>query len=171
VSEEHSNRLDTICKAFDSRLVWHTARANLGANLNFAYSQCQSDLRFYYQDDWELTRPLDLAVDSTALESHTDWAMVRYYVKHARCDSGTPWAEVDLTSNWPYGDNPLLAHRRWLEKAGRFFEGGDAAKHELGMISQLRKSGLRISAPRAVADDGSFYFRHIGEVSAFTEKR
>ena len=182
MTDEEWGALSAVCGTFPvSRIIRHPEPANLGAHLNFAFALCKNVVRMYVQDDWVLRRPLDISEGVKLLQRNRHVAMVRYYTVHAKFSAADVdgWPEIDLRGFGPYGDNPLLAHRRWLKKTGWFKEGGDPGFHEVQMGSQLRNSGLKAVAPIEVADHarsgatriGDYYFRHIGNISAFDEKR
>ena len=178
VPDDLRRRLTAICDRYSSLLVWRPGQPNLGAHLNFAYRQCLHDLRLYIQDDWELHRPLDIGRSAELLSVvYNRIAAVRFYVAHTQWTDryetyeSDVWRLVDKTGPWPIADNPVLSHRHWLELTGGFAEGGDAGCHEVRMISQLRDCLLEVLAPTEVAEQGDYYFLHIGDVSAFKEKR
>ena len=171
--------LIAMCEAFGAELFWRPGKPNLGDHLNFAFSKCKSDLRMYVQDDWVLTRPLNIGPGADLLESDETVAMVRYFTARATVFKTTDeWSEIAYRRPAPYGDNPALSHRRWFEKAGPFQVGNTPGFHEVKMGTQLRKSGLRLVAPWKVMNHaregkrrGDYYFGHIGDISAFMEKR
>jgi len=179
VSAEHEgvddwaqDELANLCAEFDAQLIWHADKANLGAHLNFAFAQCPDDIRLYVQDDWELCRALDLNAAAAILETQQSIAVVRFWVAHTKfAFPNGRWATVDKRGPWPIADNPHLSHRRWLETTGPYQEWGDAGWHENMMANQFAKCALNAIAPVEVVENPDYYFRHIGKVSAFKEKR
>lgn len=172
--------LTEFCNDRGARLIWHKGEPNLGSHLNFAFGECPSDLRFYVQDDWLLKVPIDIGPGADLLESDADIAMVRYYASHCRfADMDDQWSTTVYGTPSPYGDNPLLAHRRWLDKVGEFKIGNTPGHHEVKMGTQLKNSGLKVAVPRELAEfaktqfktKGNLYFEHIGDTSAFRTKR
>jgi hypothetical protein len=177
-------QMSAMCDELEAPLTWHSGKANLGAHLNSLFNLIPDDIWFYCQDDYELVRPLNLGPGIELLESDPSVAMIRYYTIYATFRGTGQWREVDQTDrfgNWSYGDNPFLAHSRWLRVCGRYVEGGDCGVHETTMISQIRDSGLRILVPAGMdrpneMPEANYYFHHIGSpvvggVSAFEEKR
>jgi hypothetical protein len=179
------SELTRLCGDLGVPLVWRPGKANLGAHLNFLFDLVSENIWFYCQDDYALVRPLDLEPGIRLLESDSTVAMVRYYTIYATFGGGDgEWRTINLPheqSPWPYGDNPLLAHRRWIDTAGRYVEGGDCGVHETTMIGQIRQSGLRLVVPAEMDppneyQEANYYFEHIGSprvggISAFEEKR
>ena len=166
--------LEAICAEHRTRLVFRPqdAPANLGAMLNFAYAQCRNEIVLYVQDDWRLVRPLDLSPGAEILDREVQLAMVRYYVAFTTfVGEENGWSLINNSGEYPVADNPALVHKRFLRLTGGYRENGDPGHHEIAMINDFRRSGLKAVAPKEVAENRHHFFIHIGDVSAFPSKR
>ena len=123
------------------------------------------------QDDWLLLRDLDLSPGVEFIEQGGA-DLLRY--SFPDCDSMRPtfledpdgWPRVDLAGLWPYGDDPHLRRRDFMDHWGWYFEGGGHGTASATLMRDLIAGEANI----AVADRSS-YFRHIGDVTAVIDDR
>lgn len=160
------NRLEDFCGRYGIELAWHEGRANLGANMNAALRLGSSPTVLLVQDDWLLLRDLDLSpgvefMDAGGAEllrySFPDNDLMRPTF-HGHEDG---WLRIDLRGRWPYGDDPHLRRRDFVETYGWYLEGGGHGTASATLMRTL----MLLCADIAVADRSS-YFRHFGDVTA-----
>lgn len=158
--------LSAFCAAAGMPLHWQTAPASLPRLLNRMHASAPGDLRFYCQDDWLLTAPIDLEPAADYLLEHADCAGVRFWANTRYFGPEGPWLDVDRGADWAYGDNPALWHRRFFQIYGPFEEAGDFGTHEARMTERTRGGPLKILAAPEMATNASHFFQHIGNVSS-----
>lgn len=164
--------LTSTCARLGLPLVWRDGPANLPGHLNdlFARAFAETSCVLYVQDDWELMRALPLAGSAWHLQETPDLAGIRFWVgPGVRYQAATVpgMREINLTSDWSYGDNPALWHRRFFERCGPFRTNGDFGTHEHEISWKLAgSSGLRVWTPLETSVYGDHWFRHIGAVTS-----
>jgi len=161
----HGQELEALCEEYGVVLKWRHAKANLGANMNSAMAMGSGEYVYLQQDDWCLKHPLDLSPGADLLGRHPRIDFVRYNWPDAEEMRPTfigkveGWRMIDPKGNWPYGDDPHLRRRAFMEKWGWYFEGGlhgSASGHLMEQIAQ--QNGLGVVADK-------LYYGHLGYVS------
>ncbi len=166
----YGGKLVAACNAYGVELAWRHEAANLGANMNAALRLGSSDTVLLVQDDWRLLEPLDLSPGIEFMEgggadllrySYPDEDQMRpTFVPH---EDG--WRRIVLTDRWPYGDDPHLRRRSFMDRWGHYFEGGSHGTASATMMRTLVDGGADIAA----AD--RCYFRHFGDVTAVLDDK
>ncbi len=166
----HGEELSALCVAFGVELQWRNAPANLGANMNAAMRVDQrdypGDFILLQQDDWLLRYPLDLSPGADLLENHSPLDIVRYCWPDS--DRMRPtyngeldgWRTIDPKGKWPYGDDPHLRRRDFMDKWKWYLEGGGHGSASGDLMKLMAKR----NALSVVAD--KVYYAHHGRVSA-----
>jgi hypothetical protein len=155
-----------LCREYDVELEWRGPNANLGANMNAAMRMGAGRFVYLQQDDWRLEKPLDLAKGAALLVKHDTLDIVRYswpQAPHmAPSFRGTVdgWPKIDVTGNWPYGDDPHLRRRDFMARWGWYFDKGPHGSASGTLMGNLVKGKADI----VVAD--KCYYHHFGYVSA-----
>lgn len=155
----------------------HTERLGYGATANKAIHAAEqvSRLLLFLEDDWELTRDLDLYPYAALLMESTEIGMVR--LGNLNLDiRGRTWAhggvvywkldrEPHIEGTPVFTGHPSLRHRRYREAYGPYPEGLIPGDTELAYAYQFRQGSP--DAPGIVwpADyPPTSYFGHIGEI-------
>lgn len=160
-----------------SLLGWHSERRGYGATANAAIAAAEqaSALLFFLEDDWELTRPLDLYPYAALLMETSEVGMVR--LGNLNLDiRGRTWAhggqvywkldrEPHIEGTPVFTGHPSLRHRRYREAYGSYPEGLIPGDTELAYAYQFRLGSPDAPAIVWPADypPGGF-FGHIGAV-------
>jgi hypothetical protein len=168
------DELEGACKAYGLPLRWRAGPACLPAHINELFRDAfrLSDILFYVQDDYELTRAVPLNGFVRVLRQTRNLAGVRLWANTAyRGEAPVPgFADINTAANWSYADNPALWHIRWWERCGPFDTAldmaGHFASHEHTGSDALARSGMACWAPAEVRRNPSFYFDHIGKVTS-----
>ena len=156
----------------------HTEKLGYGASANKAWRAAleRSAFSLWLEDDWELSRDLDLTPYVRLLAQHDDVGMVR--LGHLAIDldcrtvgyDGVHYLNILPTTNYQFSGNPSLRHRRFWEAFGEYPEGLNPGNTEIAYDAQIRNVGLNTNAPRIVwpVDLGGWgVFAHIGEVKSY----
>jgi hypothetical protein len=163
--------LEKFCLDNDIHLVWRHAPANLGANMNAALALCSAPTIHLQQDDWLLLKPLDLSPGADFLVAHPETDLLRYSwpdndaMRPTFMDDPSGWRRIDVTGRWPYGDDPHLRPRGFMDKWGWYLEGG---VHGTASATLMRKL-VQGKADIRVADQ--CYYVHGGPVSSVINDR
>jgi hypothetical protein len=109
---------------------------------------------------------LDLSPGAALLARHKKLDIVRYSWPvapgmHPTCDGDVEgWRKVDVKGPWPYGDDPHLRRRDFMDKWGWYYDGGKHGTASGGLMGTLVKRRGQI----VLAD--KVYYQHIGYASA-----
>lgn len=157
------DQLIGFCEHNHIPLSWHQGPASLGAGMNAALRCATADLIMLAQDDYELLYPLDLSPGARLLTKHNKVDLIRYsYPAELGCRFDGEidgWRRFDLHAPWPYGDEPHLRRRDFMQRHGWYTENiGHVAEGD--MLWRLVKHQATILA----ADKP--YFGNFGAVSA-----
>lgn len=157
----------------------HSERRGYGGNINAAIQETErvSDLVFPLEDDWELTRPLDLYPYAALLMEREDIGMVRLGYLNAGIKGGCMGHGASLywkldhqpVEDWQcvFTGHPSLRHRRYRAAYGDYPEGLGPGDTELAYAYQYRiGSGPAIVWPADYPSQG--LFAHIGTVKTET---
>lgn len=159
----HGDELVELCRAESISLSFRDGPPGLGENMNAALRLCTADLILLVQDDRPAIKPLDLKDGADYLLAHRDVDLVRYAWPHGRCKlyiHPDGWRRFDMRGHWPYGDEPHLRRRDFMDRWGWYREEVRFGASEGIMLHHLAKGGAMIVA----ADD--IYFGHLGFVEA-----
>ena len=164
--------LEDECHKRSLPLIWRFGPADIGAHLNAIWRTSDADMLLLIQDDWVLTRPLDLGpvADLLLRDFIKPLGGVRFVANTQY--SGKQWCISGFTlvinnANWSYGDNPALWHRRFYDTLGPFSEGEKLfGMHECKMSEKLAASDLRVLVPNEVVANAAHWFKHIGDVTS-----
>lgn len=153
------DELREFCRVQAVALRFRGGKPGLGENMNAALRMGQSDFVLLVQDDRPLLKGLDLrpAVDFLACHPHVD--MVRFAWPPGRVrlvQNPDGWRRFDLHGGWPYGDEPHLRRRSFMDRWGWYQENVRFGAAEGIMLHHLVRGGATIVA----ADD--IYFGHSG---------
>lgn len=160
------DELEQVCRRHNIQLAWRDGPANLGANMNAALRLGGSPTVLLVQDDWLLLRELDLSPGVDFMEagsadllrySFPDWDVMRPTMRAGPDD----WLRIDVRGRWPYGDDPHLRRRDFMDRWDWYLEGGGHGSASATLMRQLVAGRADI----AVAAETS-YFRHFGDVTA-----
>lgn len=162
----HGDELEKLCEHYGIVLDWRQGPANLGANMNAAMKMGTGDFIYLQQDDWLLREPFDLSPGADLLEKYYQLDIVRY--SWPDDDAMRPtfngtldgWRTIDPKGKWPYGDDPHLRRRDFMERWCWYKEGGGHGSAS-GSVMKAMAAGGAISV---VAD--KVYYEHHGRVSA-----
>lgn len=163
------DELKELCDSWCTSIHWRTLAANLGGNMNAAMAMGSGEFVFLQQDDWVLQHPLDLSPGADLLRRHPEIDIVRYNWPTAPGMEPTfsgdieGWRLIDVQGKWPYGDDPHLRRRDFMDKWGWYYDKG---KHGTASGALMRKLVLG-NAKIVVADKP--YYKHIGYVSAVVD--
>jgi hypothetical protein len=128
--------------------------------MNAALRMCSGDFILLVQDDRPLLKPLDLAEGVEYMHKNPAVDLVRY-----SWPGGTRvrlmmhpdmWRRFDLHGGWPYGDDPHLRRRSFMEKWGEYREGIRHGGSEGIMLHHLKDGNAVIVAADQI------YFGHSG---------
>jgi hypothetical protein len=162
--------LTAYCRGAGIPLAWKVTPPSLPKLLNEMHGGVASDLRFCMQDDWLLTKPLNLEAAANFLLLSEDVGGIRFWANTQYDGQIGPYLNVDRRAAWSYGDNPALWHRRFFDACGPFEEAGEFGTHEALMCKKAAEVDLKILAAAEMAQDASFYFRHIGDISSLPKE-
>jgi hypothetical protein len=162
----HGDELEELCEHYGVVLQWRGEPANLGANMNAAMRMGNGEFIYLQQDDWLLREPLDLSPGADLLEKYNQLDIVRYCWPDS--DRMRPtyngeldgWRTIDPKGKWPYGDDPHLRRRDFMDRWRWYKEGGGHGSAS-GSVMEMMAAGGALSV---VAD--KVYYAHHGRVSA-----
>ena len=174
--KDHLLKIETenYCKDNNIEFYYKPGNPNLGSNLNFGLGKCDSDFIFYLQDDWILTRQINLDEDIDCLKNHCDIYVLRYYFVHVRPFNEYINKELKIKLLDPesgfyyYGDNPHLKKAEYHKLTGPYYDKGNCAECENNMAD--RAARLSDKYKISVKEDNN-YFQHIGTKSSMFEKQ
>lgn len=158
--------LINLCADNNVDLSWRRPPANLGANMNAAMRMGHGPFIFLQQDDWRLDMPLDLTPGATLLGDHPELDIVRYSWPQQERMAPTlrstvdGWRKIDVRGRWPYGDDPHLRRRDFMDRWGWYYDQGPHGSASGTLMRKLVDG----SAVIVVAEN--CYYRHFGYVSA-----
>lgn len=155
----------------------HSERRGYGGNANAAWDMADSALTFWLEDDFVLSRPLDLTPHAYALMDDDRLGMVRLgYIDPERLEPPQMFAgrlyhtlprEWPDTSFYTFTGHPSLRHARYRHAYGDYPEGLTPGDTELAYAFQYRTGeGPLIVWPADYPTSG--LFGHIGEVKTET---
>jgi len=150
-------------------LEWRPGKANLGANMNAAMRMGEGDFVYLQQDDWCLTDHLDLSDAADLLDEHRDLDLVRFnWPTDPRMlptfeGDVNGWPKIDVTGRWPYGDDPHLRRRDFMDKWRWYYDKGAHGTASADLMQALVRGNAHI----VVSDKP--YFQHVGYVSAVVD--
>jgi hypothetical protein len=161
-------------------LGWHSEKYSCGKNWNVAIRQsfAAADIFLRLEDDFELTRDIDLGSYVDILQHRENVGMIRMSNMPVGCDltsvgyDGRIYLNVLKSSEMCYSGNPGLVHRRFVDAYGFFMEhrGFPPGDYEVDMNYQVfNKPGPEIWWPVEMGEWGSF--GHIGSVPSVPEVR
>lgn len=162
----HGDELVALCTQFNVYLEWHGEPANLGANMNAAMRLGVGEFVYLQQDDWLLRYPLDLSPGADLLEKHNQLDIVRYCwpdndrMRPTYNGELEGWRTIAPKGKWPYGDDPHLRRRDFMQKWRWYLEGGGHGSASASVMKMMAQGG----ALSVVAD--KVYYQHHGYVSA-----
>ncbi len=168
--EWYGDDLEELCREYHVELQWRDGPANLGANMNAAMRMGDGDLILLQQDDWCPRKRLDLSLGAhtliTPLGQRTDVDIVRYSWPEAPNmlptfgDLWDGWRRLDPAGKWPYGDDPHIRRRDFMDKWKWYYEGGKHGTASADLMGTLARGRALI-----LVDHVNSY-RHIGYASA-----
>jgi hypothetical protein len=167
--EWRGDDLEALCDQYAIELKWRIGPANLGANMNATMAMGSGELVYLQQDDWVLQERLDLSAGGRLLLDNPDVDIVRYNwptapgMEPTFCGDIKGWRLIDVQGPWPYGDDPHLRRRNFMDMWGWYYDKG---KHGTASSALMRKLVLG-NAKIVVADKP--YYKHIGYVSAVVD--
>lgn len=164
-------------------------------NFNHAYSQVKDDFVLLIEDDYVLTRDIDISPLVALMLAHTGIGLVRLdgiaghkavchvaetdisdYMPHYRQGIGLPgklnYFLMDNSSRelWLYSNRPHIKHRRFHEFYGLYPEGLKLGATEESMAHIVKDKMTLEGAPAiAVPFDANSYFDHIGKSYQWSE--
>ena len=158
------DQLAAICQSAGIGLEWRNSTADLGANMNAALRMGSAPYQLLVQDDFKLVESLDLTDGIVFLESHADFAAVRYHygLNTTRfTEEIDGFRVVDMTGPWPFSDSCQLRRRTFSSQYGEYLESSEShpvvhGGSESRMCGVLRDSGAKVAASRKPV------FKHIG---------
>jgi hypothetical protein len=174
-----SSHLDAVLNAVGPLTGFHSERRGYGANANAAWDAASDigALTFWLEDDWALTRPLDLYAYAALLMEREDIGMVRlgYLNTGIRGQSiahngALYWSlEHQPIEDWQivFTGHPSLRHTRYRAAYGDYPTGLVPGDTELMYAYQYRtQSGPAIVWPADYPPGGMF--GHIGAIKTET---
>jgi len=162
--------LAAFCESEGIRLLYRPegASASTGANHNAAMRAGTGDVVLLQQDDWLLTEPLDISDGVDLLLDDSTVDIVRYSFPNNDRQRPTfypwrdGWRKLDLAGRWPYGDDPHLRRRDFMDKWGWYKE-GKHGQQSSDLMGRLIAGNATIVASR------KSYFVHYGKVTAVVD--
>lgn len=169
-----------------------------GVNANNALRKCEHDITFFIEDDYILTRPVDLSPYVALLLENTVVGLVRMDGIAGHLGLSCQTAETNVSAYCPqwrqgiaypgklhywlldrkstqfnmYSNRPHLKHRRFHEAYGEYHEGFKLGLTET-KFAHIVKDKMRDDADSvpaiAAPFDANCYFDHIGESFQLTE--
>ena len=177
-SSWHGDELEALCKSHGITLAWRDARANLGANMNAAMRMGSGEFVYLQQDDWLLRYPLDISPGANLLTRHLELDMVRYSwpdgddMRPTFVDGPEGWRKIDPKGKWPYGDDPHLRRRDFMDQWGWYREGGGHGTASSGLMKTMARGSARIvAADRAYYEHHGFVSAVLGDVRSGANRR
>jgi len=175
-SKDHilKNETEIFCKDNNIEFYYKPGNPNLGSNLNFGLSKCDSDFIFYLQDDWKLNRQINLDDDIDFLKRHNDIYVLRYWfclIKpfDSYIDENLKIKLLDPKTGFYYcADNPHLKKSEYHKLTGPYYDKGDSAECENYMADRAGKLSDKYKI--SVKEENN-YFQHIGSKSSMFEKQ
>lgn len=168
--------VDAILNALqDQRVIgYHSQRLGPGKSFNLAWRSAHrvSDITLWLEDDWALSRPLEISHYVQLLEERLDVGMVRLSNLPAGLASvsvghnDTHYLLLDWSSPYCFSGHPSIRHRRAFEAWGPYPEGFSPGDTEVVYDDRVReRKGPRIIWP--VECGGWGPFAHIGKVKSY----
>lgn len=157
----HSAR--QACAKYNAVPYWRAKPPSLGGNNNDAIMLGHGDFKILNQDDWIWSSPTDISDDADFLDSHPDFAMVRYSTHYTASDGmvdSTPARElfsIHMPGPYPYGGEPHMQRADFAtrrsptngEPVGFFTMGetdqGNYSDPENNMGHHLRVQGWKVA--------------------------
>lgn len=164
-----------------SPVVYDSARRGVGHGMNYGmrhFFERGTDFILMMEDDWRLSKPLDLAPYVEVI-SKTHYSFIRFGYLAAgllgytvgQDDTGVPgkmfWRLEPNQHTYRYTGHPSLRHRRFNDKhlggCGMFDEGLTPGMTELSMCGKVNKYGPNPSNILIPCEAGQWgFFEHIG---------
>lgn len=155
-------------------LGMHSQRLGPGANWNRAIAKAleAADVLVWLEDDWELTRELDVTPYLQLLAERPDVGMVRLgylavglaltSVGHA----GRHYLQMERSTQYAYSGNPAVRHRRFHDSYGDYPTDRNPGECEIALDAVFRsKSGPTIWWP--VDLGGWSVWGHVGQQQSY----
>lgn len=168
----HQAHIDAVTRHLPNYQVY-THRAGYGANVNVTWPMTQQTgpITLWLEDDFELTKPLDITPYVKLLMGREDVGAVRLgYLPvgldlHSVGYDGRMYLKVEKSQQYCFSGNPHLKHERFMEY-GPYPESLNPGETEIAYDHQVRsKDGPAIWWPLAIGD--APYFGHIGQVKSY----
>jgi len=153
------DELKTLCEKEGIFMQFREGSPGLGENENAAMRLGHGDFILLVQDDRPLLKPLDLSESVDYMARNRGVDLIRYAWPTGRSRLTTHpdgWRRFDLLAPWPYGDEPHLRRRDFMDRWGWYHEEVRHGAAEGIMLHHLKRGGATIVA----ADD--IYFGHNG---------
>lgn len=134
VTQELKAEFLEVLSPLNFRVNWKETSPDLGENYNVLYSLCETPYALMFQEDQILTGEVDLAKDLEFLETHLNYAYIRYGYCYNEWDP--PFEQYPhlckqlKTSAWNYGDEPQLIRLKVFKDLGPFWEKVTFGDHE-----------------------------------------
>ena len=160
---------DALADLLDAHNIWWEWRdkpANLGGNMNDALAMGHGEFVYLQQDVCLLTEPLVLSPCAYLLSTLKQLDIVRYsWPEDPRMvptfnGNLDGWRKIAMRGTWPYGDDPHLRRRDFMEKWGWYYDKGKHGTASIELTATLRKGNANIVAADKV------YYQNIGYASA-----
>jgi hypothetical protein len=132
------------------KYIWKEDTASLHSNLNSLFKKCVSPILFYLQDDWILTRSINLE-DDIKFFIESDYDMIRYcYFNRNKDDlklinKNLELYEISYKTLHFYSDHPHMKKGDFHKKYGFFssstdrgYDTGDCENKFNGMMKQIK---------------------------------
>lgn len=178
---EHHNAVHDACLATDHPIIGHHNEAisyGSGANTALQYAFDAGQLVLMLEDDWELTRPMDMWKWAALLMERPDIGMVRMgYLNNGLSGTlidhkGSLYWNLDDTESkhhsiMAFAGHPALIHQRYFDSYGTYPEKWQPGETELRMAWQFAATpvGPAIVWPAELGAAGPF--AHIGGVQSY----
>lgn len=160
----YGQHLIEFCQSNNIPLSFRQCRANLGGMMNDAMRASDSKYTMIVQDDWFLSEECDLSPGLFLMDQFPEIDIIRYswpgdtMVTYQGEFQG--WKKLDPVGMWPYGDDPHIRRKSFVERFGPYIEYGHHGASEGDMVYRFgHKKALVLVADKC-------YFGHCGEVSA-----
>lgn len=159
--------LSEFCQVMNVPLFWRTGSASLGGMMNIAteLGSNHCDYTMIIQDDWYITEPCDLSYGIEMMDLYPEIDIIRYsWPEHLGVtimpQTFCGQRRLDPKGLWPYGDDPHIRRRAFIERFGKYKEGPPHGMSEGDMVYRFGEKNAFI----LLAD--KCYFGHCGPVSA-----
>lgn len=170
-TEEHYTACKEELAKYGARVVgthhiYFSAGHNWNMALDFIYDRFDFHLRL--EDDFELTKELDITKYVEALDQREDWGIVRLGLLPVGLDSisvghaGIHYLRYYRTTQYAYSGNPLIMHIRFWRHYGKYHLDFPPGMTEVEYDGRFReKQGPEIVWPVDLGGWG--VFGHIGK--------